>query len=91
VFLSIKALKKDPWQKIEKKLKKGDLISGKVKKLNPYGAQVEVLPKIQGLCHISEFGTIKKMEETLQPEKSYQFEILEINPAEHRLILKFVG
>lgn len=90
VFLSLKALKENPWQDIEKKLKKGDIIKGKVKKLNPYGAFVEVLPKIQGLCHISEFGSQKKMEETLKVNESYNFKILLIDPAEYKVTLEFV-
>jgi len=44
VFLSLKALKKDPWQGIEKKYKKGDIVLGKVVKFNPFGVFVQILP-----------------------------------------------
>ena len=90
VSLSLKALKKDPWQDVEKKYKKGDNISGKVTKLNPFGAFIQITDKIQGLCHISEFGTKTKMEEKIILEKSYDFEILEIKPEEHRMSLKLI-
>ncbi len=90
VFLSLKALKKDPWQDIEKKYKKGDIVKGKVTKFNPFGAFIQLTPEIQGLCHISEFGFPKKMEEKIKINKKYDFEILEIRPEEHRLSLRLV-
>lgn len=87
VFLSLKALKKDPWEEAGKKYKNGDKVVGKVTKFNPYGAFVQITPEIQGLCHISEFGSQKKMEEKLKIGKKYYFQILEIRPEEHRMNL----
>lgn len=112
VFLSLKALKKDPWEGIEEIYKKKDIIKGKITKLNPFGAFVQISParnvspsdaggpgpddsdikkdkpKIQGLCHISEFGSQKKMEQTLKTGKEYSFEILSIDPPKHRMSLR---
>jgi small subunit ribosomal protein S1 len=88
VSLSLKALKKDPWSEIKDKYQKGAIVSGKVTKFNPFGAFVEITSKIQGLCHISEFGTKIKMEETLKIDEKYDFEIIEIRPEEHRMSLK---
>ena len=88
ISLSLKALKKDPWLDIESKFKKEDVIKGKVTKINPFGAFIEVAPKIQGLVHISEFGTKTKMEEQLEIGKEYKFEVLQIEPREHRMTLK---
>ncbi len=85
--LSLKALKEDPWKEIEKRHAKSDIVQGKVTKLNPFGAFVEIEEKIQGLCHISEFGTKAKMEEMLKPGETYAFQILDLNPAEHRMSL----
>lgn len=86
--LSLKALREDPWTEVEKKYKKFDEIQGKVTKLNPFGAFVEVEPQIQGLCHISEFGTKKNMEEQLAVGSAYAFQVLEVNSAEHRMSLR---
>lgn len=86
--LSLKALKEDPWKDIETKYKKLDTVNGKVTKLNPFGAFVEIEPRIQGLCHISEFGTKKKMDETLVAGETYAFQILDLNPVEHRMSLR---
>jgi len=88
--LSLKALKKDPWKDIEKKYKKDDAANGKVIKFNPFGAFVQISPKIQGLCHVSEFGSQKKMEEVLKIGEKYDFQILSIEPAEHRMSLRLV-
>jgi len=90
VFLSIKALKKDPWEDIGDKYKKDDKVSGKVTKLNPFGAFVQITSEIQGLCHISEFGSQKKMEDKLKVGEYYNFKILEIQPKEHRMILSLI-
>lgn len=97
ISLSLKALKKDPWEGIAKIYKKGDIIKGKVVKFNPFGAFVEISSPsevlagnsgIQGLVHISEFGSQKKMEESLRIGKEYDFEITMLNPREHKMILK---
>ncbi|OGZ69403.1 MAG: 30S ribosomal protein S1 [Candidatus Staskawiczbacteria bacterium RIFCSPHIGHO2_12_FULL_38_11] len=88
IFLSLKAMKENPWEEVEKKHKKGDVIKGKVISFSPFGAFVEVLPKIRGLCHISEFASQKEMEESLKAGESYDFEILLIEPKEHRMSLK---
>ena len=88
ISLSLKALKEDPWKNIEEKFQKGSVVEGKITKFNPFGAFVQLADKIQGLCHVSEFGSQAKMEESLEINKKYQFKILLIDPKEHRLTLK---
>lgn len=90
VFLSLKSLKKNPWEEVEKEFKKGDTIKGKVTKFSTFGAFVEIAPKIRGLCHISEFESKEKMEEQLKLGETYDFEVLLIEPREHRMSLKLV-
>ncbi|MCH7828703.1 S1 RNA-binding domain-containing protein [Patescibacteria group bacterium] len=89
--LSLKTLKEDPWKEAAKKYQKGDEVQGTVTKLNPFGTFVEIEPKIQGLCHISEFGTRKAMEKALGVGATLKFQILEINPEEHRMSLRLAG
>jgi len=89
VSLSSKALKENPWQDFAKKYKIGEKISGQVIKFTPFGAFVRVNEKIQGLCHVSAFGSQEKMKDILEIGKKYDFEILEIQPVEYRLNLKF--
>ena len=91
VFLSLKALKKNPWEEIEEQYKKGDVIKGKVTKFSTFGAFVEIAPKIRGLCHISEFESKEEMEKQLEIDKTYDFQVLSIEPKEHRMSLKLVN
>jgi small subunit ribosomal protein S1 len=90
VFLSLKALKANPWEEIEKQYKKGDMLKGKVTKFSAFGAFVEIMPKIRGLCHISEFESKEKMEEQLKIGETYDFQVLQIEPKEHRMSLKLI-
>lgn len=87
VFLSLKSLKKDPWEGIEKKYEKGGNLKGTVVKFNPFGAFIQIKNKIQGLIHISEFGNQTKMKEKLEINKEYDFRILSIEPKEHKITL----
>jgi len=102
VFLSLKSLKQNPWEEIEKQYKKGDVIKGKVTKFSTFGAFVEIAPKIRGLCHISEFSAQggsasggesakEKMEEQMKIGETYNFQVLLIEPKEHRMSLKLVS
>ena len=71
-------------------VKVGDKIKGKVISFSPFGAFVEVMPKIRGLCHISEFASQKEMEDALKIGDKHEFEILSIEPKEYRMSLKLV-
>ncbi|MCD4705883.1 S1 RNA-binding domain-containing protein, partial [bacterium] len=50
IFLSIKKITDDPWKDIEKKYKKGDIVEGKILKINPFGLFVELDKNIHGLA-----------------------------------------
>lgn len=87
VFLSLKALKHDPWQDIDQRYKEGAVISGEVLKLNPFGAFIKVEEKIQGLIHVSELGSQEQMKEKLKVGEKYKFKILSVDPKEHKITL----
>lgn len=91
ISLSLKRLKTDPWKTASALLEKGMIIEGLVKKFNPYGAFVEIncgsSECLQGLCHISEFGSEDKMKAALEVGKKYQFKLLAFVPEEHRMSL----
>ncbi len=91
VSLSLKALKENPWDNIKEKLEKGAKVEGEVTKLTSFGAFIQITPKIQGLVHISEFGSKDTMEKELQPGNKYTFEILNINPDKYQISLKLVS
>jgi len=88
VTLSLKALKEDPWQKVEEKYKEGMVINAKVARFNPFGAFISLDPEIQGLIHVSEFGSVEKMKEDIKEGEMYNFKIDSVKPQEKRIILK---
>ena len=87
VSLSIKRLQDDPWVKAAKKYSVGDVISGKVTKITPFGAFVSIEKGIDGLVHISELSEehITDPNKVLELGKEYQMKIISIEPSSHRL------
>ncbi len=87
VSLSIKQLLPDPWLEAVKKYQIGQVVSGKVTKIMPFGVFVELDKDIQGLCHIMElsYETVKNPEELLKPGDQKEFKIISIEPSDHRL------
>lgn len=93
IFLSVKRLVDDPWKGVESQLKNGTIIKGKVTKVQPYGLVVEITPTIHGLAHISMLSNepIKNISDVAKTGEEYDFEVVELNAAAHRLALKFPG
>jgi small subunit ribosomal protein S1 len=88
ISLSMKALKKDPWDEVLEKYKVGDIVSGKVDKINHFGAFVYLDKDIHGLAHVSEFQDVypgKKIEEVFKEGETYTWNILSIEPKTHRM------
>lgn len=89
VSLSIKALKKDPWENIEKKYQVGQITKGTVTKLTPSGTFVQIAKGVHGLVHPSDsVAQDQQMENPLKAEESYNFKILSISPENRRIILE---
>ncbi len=87
ISLSLKRLSDDPWKQAVERYTIGQVVSGKVLKLNPFGAFVELDPEIHGLAHISELS--KKMvhnaSEVVKEGDTREFKIISIDPDAHRL------
>lgn len=90
IFLSAKKLQKDPWQNIEKKYKTGQIVSGKILKVNPFGLFIQIDDDIHGLAHITQLGLDSghKINEVYKANEENEFEIISIEPKEHRLGLR---
>ncbi len=87
VSLSIKQLQDDPWLEDVKKYSIGQKVSGKVLKVMPFGVFVELDKNIQGLAHTMELSheAVKNPESLLKPGEEKEFQIISIEPGEHRL------
>lgn len=88
ISLSMKALKDDPWANVAEKYTVGDTVSGKVDKINHFGAFVYLDKDIHGLAYVSEFQNLypgRKMEEVFQVGGSYTWKILSMEPKSHRM------
>ncbi|OGE75720.1 MAG: hypothetical protein A3C85_04635 [Candidatus Doudnabacteria bacterium RIFCSPHIGHO2_02_FULL_48_21] len=87
ISLSLKRLQKDPWEDAVKKYKIGQTIRGKVLKIAPFGAFVELDPEIHGLAHLGELSTEKLIDAShvLKEGEEKEFRIISIEPADHRL------
>lgn len=56
IGLSRKQLYPDPWQNVEERYKPGQMVSGIVSSVAPFGAFVLLEPELEGLLHVSEFA-----------------------------------
>ena len=56
ISLSLKATQQDPWQEFASNHQVGELVYGRVTKLVPFGAFIQVGDGIEGLVHISEMS-----------------------------------
>lgn len=87
ISLSLKRLQKDPWEDAVKKYKIGQMVTGKVLKIAPFGAFVELDPEIHGLAHLGELSAEKITDASavLKEGEEKEFRIISIEPADHRL------
>ncbi len=53
IALSLRALEQDPWDAARPQLAEGKKLQGKVARLQPFGAFVELFPGVDGLVHVS--------------------------------------
>ncbi len=61
VSLGLKQMSDNPWEDIERKYPIGQQVRGRVTKLLPYGAFVEIERGVEGLVHVSELSWVKRI------------------------------
>ncbi|MGO9378466.1 MAG: S1 RNA-binding domain-containing protein [Dissulfurispiraceae bacterium] len=59
--LSIKAMLPDPWEGLAERYPVGSKINGNIVRLTPFGAFVNLEPGIDGLIHLSNLGSSKRI------------------------------
>lgn len=85
--LGIKQLQADVWNEFFSKTKVDDVLPGRVSRLVPFGAFVELQEGIEGLCHISEFGESEdgKTPPQIEVGHAHDFRVIRLNPAERKI------
>jgi small subunit ribosomal protein S1 len=87
ISLSVKRMQADPWVEAIKKYQVGQTVKGKVTKIMPFGAFVELDPDIYGLVHSVELSNdeVKDPSDIVKVNEEREFKIISIEPQDHRL------
>lgn len=87
--LSIKQMTEDPWLSEVKQFKTGSVVEGKITRITPFGAFVQLSPSVEALVHVSEMSD----DESIDPEKIFKlnekkkFKVLEVDTQNRRIAL----
>ena len=87
--LSIKQMSDDPWMSEVKKFKKGEIVEGKITRITPFGAFVQLSPAVEALVHVSEMSD----DETIDPEELFKlnekkkFKVLDVDTENRKIAL----
>src|SRR5438874_2537756 len=89
ISLSLKATQQDPWQEFATSHRVGELVYGRVTKLVPFGAFVQVGEGIEGLVHISEMAAhhVEAPEQVVTPGDELWVKIIDLDRQRRRICL----
>ena len=89
VSIGYKQLQPQPWQLASEKYAEGDVIHGKVVRIVPFGAFVEVEKGIDGLVHVSQISHefLENPTTALSIGQEIDAKILKLNPEEKKMTL----
>lgn len=90
IALGLKQLTPHPWDSLDKDLKVGDTVKGKVVVLADYGAFVEIQPGVEGLIHVSEMSWsqhLRSAQEFIQVGDEVEAQILTLDREERKMSL----
>ena len=89
ISLSLKATQQDPWQDFAASHRVGELVYGRVTKLVPFGAFVQVGDGIEGLVHISEMSAhhVELPEQVVPPSEELWVKIIDLDLKRRRISL----
>lgn len=90
VSLGLKQMSDNPWEDIERKYQIGTNVKGKITKLLPYGAFVELERGVEGLVHVSELSWVKRItrpSDVLELDQEIEAVVLGISIEEQKISL----
>jgi len=83
----------DPWTGLGDRCSVGEVVQGRVANLTDFGAFVEIEDGIEGLIHVSDFNSFRKVKhpaEVLKKGETIKVIIMHIDAENHRLSLSYV-
>jgi len=82
ISLSYRKVEDNPWYNIESRYSVGDVVTGTVLRMVPFGVFVELEEGVEGLVHISQISSVRigRPEEVLKVGQKVDMKIMEINP-----------
>lgn len=89
ISLSLKDADMNPWKLATDKYAVGSIVEGKVVRMVPFGAFVELEPGVDGLVHISQIANkhVVKPEDELKVGEMIKVKVLEVNPEQKKISL----
>ncbi|MCR4398159.1 MAG: bifunctional 4-hydroxy-3-methylbut-2-enyl diphosphate reductase/30S ribosomal protein S1 [Firmicutes bacterium] len=89
ISLGLKQVLPDPWATVATKYPVDSVVEGKVTRLAPFGAFVQLEPGVEGLIHISEMSRerVSKPDEVVSPGQSVRVKVLRSRPEDRRISL----
>ena len=89
ISLGLKQTTHDPWIKLVESYPVGSVIDGKVTKIVPFGAFVELGSNVEGLVHISEMAPrrIETPAQVVKVGQEVKVKVMEVNPDRRRISL----
>ncbi len=89
VSLSLKKILPDPWQNISEKYQVGQVVKGKIVRLAPFGAFVELEPGIDALIHISQLSEkrIGAPSEVVGVGEEVSAKVVDVETEKHKISL----
>jgi small subunit ribosomal protein S1 len=89
LWLSRKAAIDDPWNQVAQKYSQGTRHMGKVARLQPFGAFIELEPGIDGLIHSADLSVkrIEHPEEVVKVGDEIEVVVASVDPRQHRIAL----
>ncbi|MGB0645380.1 MAG: S1 RNA-binding domain-containing protein, partial [Akkermansiaceae bacterium] len=90
VSLGLKQMTDNPWADIEARFPIGAEVSGKITKLLPYGAFIEIEKGVEGLVHVSELSWVKRItrpSDVLELDQEIKAVVLGISTEEQKISL----
>jgi len=93
IALSLRALEQDPWNAARPQLKEGTRLQGKVARLQPFGAFVELFPGVDGLVHVSALSDrhVQHPREVVKEGESIWVQVESIDDAQRRVALRRIS